>query len=317
MPVFLPTPSWWAPQDQRQVIRFGGLPVPGSGAVMPWIDLNDQITWFAQEVIIDGKFISNKSAQLTWRGQGVWTAQDFVGRKIAIPMNYDEAGYRSSGVDFTQGQGRVIASPSWSDNSALLVSSGEQYLTFDGVYGLRVKSDGFAPTKFLKAEPPYILETQLEFVSRNPFLERIAGVATVAERSLTVHGPAAVGDSGWPVVYDGAMYAEPIFTMYLDAGDQTAQVAQVGVSNASTATGVCMNFNPPLPTGAPGHIFVFDSSRFSCSADGQEQPPAGDFPLIYPGSMPGFVNVMQFWLSLVGGNGTIRTHFTYAEKYNL
>jgi hypothetical protein len=308
MPAFLPVPSNRNPWDLRQTIRFGGLPVPVTGVTMPWIDLNDQVSWFAQDIVIDGKYVSLKSAQYTWRGRGAWMSQDFIGRKISVPMIFDEGGA------FTPHE--VDPEPiSWSAMSSMLAAAGEQYLTFDNTFGMRVKCDGFGTTKFLRGEYPYIIQTQLEFQARNPFLERIAGIVSVPEHTITQSGPGAAADTGWSVSYGGQMYAEPVWTMYCDAGDNTGRIAQVGVSNASVAQGVAMNFSPPLTPG--GHIFTFDCSQFYCSVDGREQPPSGDFPFIYPGFPPPFTNVMQFWISLASGNQDCRAHFTYAEKYGL
>ena len=259
-PSFKTIPFKW---DQRQVINFGGLPVPVTGQTLQTIDLNDQVSWFAQDIIIDNSHVSNKASQRTWRGAGVWTAADFVGRKVSVPAVYDEGG----GTSFAAAK-------------ALLTQSGEQFLSFDQIYGLRVRCNSFSVSKFLTFHPPYLISVQLEFLSRNPFAE-LMGTATTS--SFAVSGNAAGQATTCPISYQGDAYCAPIYTLNVPSSNGAAIKGFVLANQTSNETLTIANGVINLPAGSASTL-VIDATQQTVMQNGTQPVKfSGAFPNLYPG----------------------------------
>lgn len=288
-PQFLQTPYRW---HQRQIVKFGGLPVPVSGVTLPWIDLNDRLAYFAVEgPKIDNSHISNKASQLSLRGKGVWTAQDFVGRKIRLPVYYDE----TVGVPFSQAK-------------AHLTQTGEQYLTFDNVTGLLVRTNSFAETDFLTDAPDapgqYTHKAMLEFLSRNPFPQ---------DMTATNYGPSTITNNynSMAISYAGMVYAEPVYTLTFNTA---TTVTQFGINN--TTSGEAFSVLLGAPATGVNHTLIVDCTQFTVTLDGVPLAPVGSFPLLYPGFPPPFTNTLQAKMVSSGGvSGTL--NIQYFNKWEI
>lgn len=281
-PRFLATPDTrWG---QRQIIRFGGLPRPDTGVVQSFVDLNDADAWFAQSIQVDGRHISNKSSQLNWRGKAVWTAQDFIGRKILIPAMYDDG--NSGNISYPQAKG-------------VLTMAGEQYLTFDNVTGIRVRLNSFSQAEPKTPNPPYLWDAPLEFLSRNPFAEDLGGAMTLTG---TLNGS---GQLFLPVTYTGAAYGEPLVTITLPSG-VTANFVEVA---NTTFGGDIIGSLGTVSTGGP---LVVDSTLFAISLGSTAFPPGGTFPFLYPGTQTLYI-AMAPGASFAGAAVSV----SYANKFEI
>lgn len=292
-PSFLTVPD--LRYGHRQIIKFGGLPRADTGVVQPFIDLNDADSWFANLITIDGNHISNKSSQLNWRGKAVWTAQDFIGRKITVAANYDEgnaAGYFGAGTSYPAAKG-------------VLTMAGEQYLTFDNLTGIRVRLNSFAQAKPLVPMPPYLWDAPLEFLSRNPFAEDLGG-STVITPPMAVGGSVSATSPNPTIVYGGAAYGEPIVTITAPS----AVITGVQVQNTTYP-----NLNVTAAFTVAATTVTIDSTLFAIIADlGLSSElglaPVGTFPLLFPGN-----NVIYAAVQSGGTNCTCS--ISYASKYEL
>jgi hypothetical protein len=275
----------------RQIVQFGGLPVPGSNAVCPWVDLNDRVAWYAVgSPQIDNTHISNKSSQLAWRGRGVWLAQDFVGRKVRMAMHYDE----TSGVPFSQAK-------------ALLTQSGEQWLTFDQTTGLRVRTNSFAESTFLTGAPDapgqYTHQVELEWLSRNPFMQDM-NMITVGPFTLNT------GNNYAAINYAGQAFGEPVLYCNLPAGN-TAKVTQVVFGNNWGET-VYMPIKGGTTSGA--HTLLIGTDTLSCIMDNALIAPVGNFPYMYPGFPPPATTTLLVQIT-TANNAALAAGSTYYINY--
>lgn len=283
-PTFLQTPYKW---HQRQMVWFGGLPVAPFNNTMPWIDLNDRVSWSCVgSPQIDNTHISNKTSQLAWRGKGVWLAQDFVGRKIRIAMHYDE----TCGVPFSRAKG-------------LLTQSGEQFLSFDGgLTGLPVRTNSFAESTFLTGAPEapgqYVHQVELEFLSRDAFAR---DTTQLHAGSLALVG----GNNAFTLPYSGHVFAEPIFNITVPTGQPA--ISSIYVANQNSGETLAALFVNAAGKAAPlaanvSHFIGLDSSLLQITADGNVYPPNGSFPYVYPNpASPGVPAVNSFVVTLNGG----------------
>lgn len=293
-PTFLQTPYLW---DQRQIVKFGGLPIPVWGTVMPYQDLNDCISWICVSgPKIDNSHISNAASQLAWRGKGVWTVQDFYGRKLRLPVYYSEAG---AGIPFSRAK-------------ANLTQSGEQYLTFDNVTGLLVRVNSFGESDFVTDAPEapgqYLMKTTLEFLSRNPFPQDIAAT-TAGPFTLNLNSAAP-----FTAACGGHVYAEPVYTFTIPSGN-TSNITKFTLTN--TDSGDSVFFINTIRSGV-GHTVVIDSSALTIAIDGKGIAPNGaGFPMMYPNIATGGSPTNHFTLTTVGGTGTCTLNMSWHHKWEL
>jgi len=307
-PILLTTSYQW---DQRQRILFGGLPVPIFGTVMPFIDLNDMVSWRALSLKVDNGHVQNAASQFAWRAKGVWTAQDFVGRKIHIPCHYYEAG----------------ATKAFSLAKSQLTQSGEQYLSFDGVTGLRVRCNSFSEFDLLEGfpekpatsstQPSYAYTGTLEFLSRNPFAEDMTVQTT---GNFAVAGTSGAGTLNTVNInYYGHAFAAPKLTVTVPAG-ASGKVLKIGWSNVTSGEDIIMDVSSGGGLAAcAGHTLVIDSDNSVMTVDGVASAPGGPaFPLLYanPAGTPPAAQALQVWfLSDIASPTNLTGVITWNSKY--
>jgi hypothetical protein len=283
----------------RQIIRFGGLPRADTGVVQPYIDLNDADSWWAEDIQIDGRHISNKATQLNWRGKGVWTAQDFVGRKITIPAKFDEGNSHNMGYPEAKG---------------VMTMAGEQYLTFDNLTGMRVRLNSFSLAKPVTPHAPYLWDAPLEFLSRNPFAEDLGG-SVVAGPFAMGSVPGGLGFTGaytaQDINYLGHAYGEPVVTISMPGGGAT--ISTVYVNNWTYNPTMYIAITNSFLQGG-GHTIVFSSELFTTVIDFTQFAPTGTFPFLFPGINN--IGIAVAANSDLGGAGLHAT-ITYANKYEI
>lgn len=251
--------------DHRTYIQFGGLPVPvgnNQGAVLSYIDLNDGVSWFAQDIgLPDAHELA--LAQQTWRAKATYTSEDYKPLTVKVPFLYEEA-----------------VKPIFAAR-AQLMTAGEQVLTFDGTYGYTVKCKSLGD---LKPEGNAILGDgshlmwagQLEFLVKEPFFK------TIAQSSLL--GTAVAGSSGgtatnFAVNYGGSFWAEPQWILNIPAAN-AATITQIKVANTTTGQTATVNCNI---AGGAAHTVTIDSVGFRVTEDATELDIAGSFPMLWQG----------------------------------
>jgi len=307
-PLLLTTAYQW---DQRQKILFGGLPVPIFGTTMPFVDLNDMVSWRALSLKVDNGHVQNAASQFAWRAKGVWTAQDFVGRKIHVPCHYYEVG---AGVAFSLAKSK-------------LTQSGEQYLSFDGVTGIRVRCNSFTEFDLLdgfpekpstsSSQPSYAYVGTLEFLSRNPFAEDMAVQTT---GNFSIAGTSGAGAyTNVTINYYGHAFGSPKLTVTVPNG-ASGKVQKIGWSNVTSGEDIILDVSSGggLAAGG-GHTIIIDSDNSVITVDGVLQAPGGAaFPLVYANaaSSPPAVNQMQVWfLSDIASPTNLTGNITWYSKY--
>lgn len=264
---------------QLAVCKFGGRPLPGTNINAPYADLNDGILTFIQGREIGGSHIKNSLSQLTWQGDGVWTGQDFVGRKITVPILFDP----------TAGDvGAFVAS---------LSQSGEQYLTFDGVTGILAKFDDVSTIKHHEDTYPYLLECSLVFQTRGPFAQDLA-------QSTATFSISSVGYGTYTLTNNGNVFTKPVFSIVIPSGSavNTVVFGNSATSNIYVSTSA-------IPSG--NHTVIIDCVAQRILVDATEFPPAGTFPSLFAGS-----NTITY--NLVGSLGSAASAgIAWTQRYEV
>jgi len=254
-------------QAQRQSIKFGGYTVPIIGGTAPYTDLNDAVSWFADDFIVETER-QLTSKQQVWMAKGVWQAEDWGPALITIPCIFDEGG------------GQTFAAA-----KNALMGLGEQYITVDnGTTLMLAKCTKIAKPK-MSATPPYRFFTQLEFKARIPWWSDAAATSLLAQ---------AVAGGTTPVITtiaitpSGTIFAEPQFILRVPVGN-TQTISQLKIQNASSGELCTINFTPVLPATTVKVITV-DSGIFKVTDEvGTESDVIGSFPRLYPGGAQNIV----------------------------
>lgn len=286
-------------QANRQIIKFGGL-AQKVGGTMTYIDLNDQVNWFAQDIQIDNSHIQNAATQRTWLGSGSWTARDFVGRKVDIPMVYDE----TNGTSFAQAK-------------ANLAQAGEQFLTFDNVTGLRCRLNAFGSSHFKDARDDkyqsggYLIDTSLQFLSKNSFAEDLS--------STTVNVGAVAGSvspgtaNNFTQSYSGGFFTPAVYTLTIP-NTNTVTISSISLANTASGETVALAFSPVI-TASVAHTVVIDCSQFQASLDGAFVAPSGSFPMFYPTYPSPASNTMVMTIIASGPTTGLTLSYTFTNRW--
>jgi hypothetical protein len=289
-PQFGRTTYGWA---KRGIIKFGGMSVPVVGGTMSYIDLNDAVYYYAQDIDISGTHIKNTAMQKTWLASGVWLSQDFVGRTVRIPMKYDETGNGGSAQSIAQAMGQ-------------LSQAGEQYLTFDNATGLRCRFDGWSKRNVLfEDNNGYGWDTELIFQSRNPFFEDLAATT---QSVGAVSGGIGGTDNNYTISYVGAAFCAPVYTITVPVGN-TQAITSMAMKNITS--GETLSATTPVPANQ-AHTVVFDSGLMTVTIDGVQQVFTGSFPMLYPAIPPPQSNSMRLTITAAGATTgiTLSVSFT-------
>ena len=290
-------------QDKRQIIKFGGLAIPQFGGTLSYIDLNDQISYFAGDIQIDNTHVQNVAAQKTWLGGGTWIGKDYVGRKIDIPMIFDETG----GISFANAK-------------AQLTQADEQYLTFDNVTGIRARVNGFERSHFLTDRDPnyqgggYLIETTIQFLSKNPYAEDLSSTTVNVG---AVSGSVSPGTANnFTAAYSGQVYTPPVYTLTIP-NTNTVVINSLTLQNLTSGETLSVTFSPAL-TANTTHTVVMDASAFTVTQDGAFAAPAGSFPQLYPNIPAPGNNSMRLTLVTASGTTTgVTFSYTYTNRWEI
>lgn len=240
---------------QLGVVRFGGCPVPVMGGALPLIDLNDGSSWITKDVVPQRGNRSLTTAQQAWRNKARYLSDDFGAATIKVAFQYDE---QPTGV----GLEAAIAP---------LLNSGEQWLTFDDITAVKVRTKNVTSSRVVTAAP-YFHEGELEFLAVEPWFQEMAQTQSngngLSGNTVTVAAN-----------YLGSWYAEPVIVVNKAASD-TSVLNSVTVSNVTSGEGVSVTLSP---TAAGGATITVDSSTLSAGdADGNSFDFTGAFPMVYP-----------------------------------
>src|ERR1700687_2812826 len=88
------TPWQWS---QRGVLKFGGKPLPLIGTNMTYLDLNDTVSWFTENISVDHKKLLGLKP-LIFTGESVWISEDAGPKTVKVKTRFDESG----GIPFAQ-----------------------------------------------------------------------------------------------------------------------------------------------------------------------------------------------------------------------
>lgn len=292
----MPRPIWaltpWLGTN-RGVLKFGGKPLPLIGTTMTYVDLNDGINWFVENIQVAHKKVLT-SKPLSFAEESIWLAEDSDPRTIIVTTRYDEA----NGIPFNQAK-------------ALLSQAGEQFLTTDTLTGLPCKLLTMgSPELITGGVPPYMFKTQMEFLAASPWQVDIA--------ATTVSGIAVAGSSGggtqtnFNITYNGDVRAKPVFTITIPVSN-TVTISQFKLQNTTTGRVVTINFSPALLANTAYVITINTSSWRVHTATGVRFRGIGTFPVLAPPF--GTVNAMAFTIVSSAATTGITLGYTYNNRW--
>lgn len=289
----MPQPTWtlntWQ-WSQKGFLKFGGRPLPLVGTTMAYVDLNDAVQWFAENITVDHKKILGVKP-LIYSGESVTVSRDWGTRIIKVKERYDE----SSGIPFAQAK-------------ALLSQGGEQYLTTDNLTAIicELMTIG-TPSLITGSVSPYMFATELEFQAVAPWAIDMAATTVGA---FAVAGSSGAGTTtGFNTTYAGSVHSKPIFTFTIPVGN-TATISQIKLQNTLTQQILTVNFSPVLPASTARVITIDTNQWLIFDGGGVYYDPIGTFPVLAPPA--GTVNTWQF--TVVSNIGT--TGLTIGYSYN-
>lgn len=264
----------------RQVLKFGGNTIPIIGGTAGWIDLNDAISWFAQTVDIQDMRMLTLS-QMRQKARGIFISSDFEPIIMKIGMIYDEGG----GTPFQQAK-------------AQLMQLGEQYITFDNSTAILANLQTFASSDGSKLDekstPPYRWIIKMEFLCREPWLKDL---------TPTTQTQALSGATTFNVTYNGAVWAEPVYTITGITG-----ATQLVIANNTSTESLTVFFRASLPSGMT--ITVDTIKGRVLDQNFVEYDIFGSFPFLYPP----YGTANSFTVTATGASGgSILT--TYSNRW--
>lgn len=248
--------------DVRQYVNYGGLAVPvglNLAATLPYIDLNDAISWFGQEDFeIDGSHDMTYAPQV-FRNRDIFIGEDHRGRHILVPFVY-EASVKPLGAAV-----------------APMVVAGKQLLTFDGATAYMCRLHEWEnATKMerggVRTAGAIAWKGQLDFFAEDPFPRDIA---------LTATSPVALANGAniFTFPYIGTWLAEPQWQINIPSGNLQT-LSQVTLTNSTSGEQAIIQFTMP---GTGPHTIIIDTSAWKATLDGVEIDNIGNaFPSLFP-----------------------------------
>jgi hypothetical protein len=270
-------------------IWFGNNTIPVIGGTQPWIDLNDGTSWYAQDI---GIIVHRQLGvgQKLFQSDSVWLSDDFAPYEITIRENFDEGG-----------GGKFFAA------KALLLQLGEQWLSFDGGQtGILVKCSDIAsqsPFFLAGAHPPYVIDTELHFLSRGQFQD----ISSTSLGSTALNSGTA---TNFNITYTGAFFTRPIWTLSIPNTNAVA-IQSFVLKNTTSGALITIDFRN---NGAGGATGLAASTTWTITIDcvamtvidqngnNYNMSTSSTFPILYPPS--GTVNAMQATLTPNSGTAT-------------
>lgn len=284
----MPTPAYSVLADarygKRQVVKFGGMPIPVIGTNQPYIDLQDGVNWFLDtkkfglEIKIDHRLTSSP---MLWRGESLFQTDDYWPTVVTIPLLYDE----TNGITFQVAR-------------ASLLWSGAQFLTFDNATGLVARCSDFKNLRMRIDSAPYLWEAQVEFTGFEPWWKDFT--------STTISPVALTGSTGGtPTIFNltnaGNWWTKPVFVLDIPSA-HTNPVSKIILSNTTSLETLTTTFSPTLTVGTHW-VVTIDSGAFTITdQNGRQYDFSGSFPQLYPPA--GTVNGFSATLFSTGGAPT-------------
>jgi len=269
---------------------FGGLAVPGSGVVLPTLDLNDKVTWYMSEFVAKPAVFIDTARQ-NWRGQSSRIAGDRDPLKIDIKFVFDESG-----------ASRLLAT-----DQAKLSQSGEQWLQINATQRVLVEYLDLQTALQRPGSGTKAYAGTLSFLARKGYAEDI---------SASSFGPQALGGStggtqtNFSITCAGGVLTRPVFTITIP-NTNTVTITQIKLQNTMSGEVLTLNFATPLAASTT-HVLTIDTDAYTVKdQNGTSYDPLGSFPKLYPPA--GTANT--FTATVTTGSGT-STGITLSASFN-
>ena len=271
---------------------FGGLPVPGSGVVLPSLDLNDKVTWYNKEFVAKPAVLIDTARQ-NWRGQSSRIAGDRNPLVIDLKFLYDESPAGS----------RLLAT-----DQAKLSQSGEQWLQINATQHVLVEFLDLQPTLQRPGSGSKVYAGVLSFLARKGYAEDMVASS---------FGPQACGGStgagtqtNFSIAYSGSVLSRPVWTLTIP-NTNTVTITSFKLQNTLSGETLTLNFSPALLANT-AYTLTIDCDAYTIKdGSGTNYDPVGSFPKLY--NPAGTSNT--FTATVVTGSGT-STGITLSASYS-
>lgn len=286
----MPAPAYSVLADarygKRQVVKFGGLPIPVVGGTQAFIDLMDGVNWyidprkFGLEIKIDHRLTSSP---YLWRQESAFQTEDYWPTVVTLPILYDE----SNGISFQTAR-------------AALLWAGSQFLTFDNATGLVSRLSDIKNIRMRVDSAPYLWEAQLEFTGYEPWWKDFTS-STQTATALTASIAGTL--TNFNITSAGSWWTKPVFTLDVPS-THAFPVSKIILANTipTPAESLTVSFSPTLTVGTHW-IVTIDCGNFTVTdQNGKQYDFSGSFPQLYPPA--GTVNTFQATLFSTGGAAT-------------
>lgn len=270
--------------------KFGGLAVPGSGIVLPQLDLNDGVNWRTKEFRAKPAIILTLVRQ-NWRGQSSRIAGDRGPVQMDCSVVFDESA-----------AGRVLAV-----DQAKLSASGEQWLTLNATQQVLAEYIDLQTTLERPGSGTKVYSGTLSFLGRKGYAEDI-NATTFAPQALA--GSTGAGsNTNFTVTYAGAILTRPVWTLTIP-NTNTVTITQFKLQNTLSGEVLTLNFSPALTASAAWTITIDCDAYTVLDQAAHAYDPVGSFPKLYPPAGTG----NTFTATVVTGSGT-STGITLGASY--
>lgn len=264
--------------------------MPGSGVILPNLDLNDKITWYAKELVAKPTVIITTARQ-NWRGQSSRIAGDRDPLAIDIPVIYDESG-----------ASRLLAT-----DQAKLSQSGEQWLQINATQHVLVEFANLQTSLQRTGSGSKVYAGTLSFLARKGYAEDITA-SSLAPQALA--GSISPGSqTNFSITYNGSVLTRPVWTLTIP---NTNTVQITGFKLQNTLSGEVLTLIIPTPlAGSTSWTFTIDTDNYTVTDQAATVYDfTGSFPKLY--SPAGTANT--FTATLITGSGT-STGVTLSASY--
>ncbi len=286
-------PRWGA----RGIVKFGNAAIPVIGGTLPYIDLNDGVNWFCQDVVIQRDNHELQQAQQAWWSKAAWLGEDFTMAKIAISELYDENG---GGAGFTAAIAQLLA-------------SGEQYLTFDNTTGILCKCKSAGAAKRTVTASPFLYSTTLEFWAKEPWFK---GLTQTTNNGTAVAGSSGAGTTtNITQTYNGTWWGEPTYVLHIP-NTNTATISSLKINNTTSGQGLTAVFSPVLTASAVHTVTVDCIGQHVTDENATEYDISGSFPMLYGQPQGGSVNnALQVTIASSAGTTGLTLDVDFYNRY--
>jgi hypothetical protein len=222
--------------------------------------------------------------------QGVFISDDFVLKKIELPMVY----YEGTNLG---GAGLPIAAV-----KAQLLTAGTQNLTFDNATQIPARLASFGKPVFVSGRnfPPWLWQTTLSFVCPTPIAQDIASTTPVGS-PFAISGNTSGSVTNFNITYAGAFRTQPTYTLTIPVGNGVPIVSFV-LANTMSGEALTIIF-PGNLAASTAYTITINSQAFTVvDGGGNAYDFSGSFPNVY--GPPTQVNTMRGTLTTASGTST-------------